>query len=68
MKEGPLSDESTLGMLNLGKFSFNIFFVTTLVVSFLVGKALTHSEKVSIKPNRYLLLYLAGLTLVTSTF
>jgi hypothetical protein len=68
MKEGPLSDESTLGMPNLGKFSSNIFFAMTLVFSFLVEKALTHPEKVSIKPNRYLLPYLAGLTLVKCTF
>lgn len=34
MKEGPLSDESTLGMPNLGKFSSNIFFATALLVTF----------------------------------
>jgi hypothetical protein len=63
-----LSDEIALGMPNLGKISSNIFFATTLAVSFLVGKALTHPENVSIKTNRYLLPYLAGLTLVKSTF
>jgi hypothetical protein len=49
-------------MPNLGKISSNIFFATTLAVSFLVGKASTHPEKVSIKTNKYLLPYLAGLT------
>jgi hypothetical protein len=34
MKEGPLSDESTLGMQNLGKFSSNIFFAMAWVFRF----------------------------------
>ena len=59
-----LSDEITLGMSNIGKFSSNIFFTMTLVVSFLVWKASIHPEKVSKKTNKYLLLYLAGLTSV----
>ena len=63
-----MSEESTLGMLNLGKISSNIFFTMTLVVSFLVWKASIHPEKVSKKTNKYLLLYLAGLTSVKSTF
>ena len=45
MKEGPLSEESTLGMLNLGKISSNIFFAMILEVSFLVGKALLNLKK-----------------------
>ncbi len=59
-----LSDEITLGMSNIGKISSNIFFTMTLVVSFLVWKASIHPEKVSKKTNKYLLLYLAGLTSV----
>ena len=59
-----LSDEITLGMSNIGKISSNIFFSMTLVVSFLVWKASIHPEKVSKKTNKYLLLYLAGLTSV----
>ena len=59
-----LSDEITLGMSNIGEISSNIFFTMTLVVSFLVWKASIHPEKSVLKTNKYLLLYLAGLTSV----
>jgi hypothetical protein len=49
MKEGPLSDESTLEMPNLGKFSSNIFFPMAWVFLLLVGKASTKPEKVFTK-------------------
>jgi predicted CDP-diglyceride synthetase/phosphatidate cytidylyltransferase len=55
-------------MLNLGKISSNIFFAMILEVSFLVGKVLLNLKKMSIKTDRYLLLYLADFTSVKSNF
>ena len=67
-KAGPLSDPITCGILNQGMISFKTFLATTMAVSFLVGMASVHLEKVSTKTRRYLFPYLVGLTSMKLTF